>query len=63
MAALRFASTWTGARLLDRIQVFALEIFDESHLERHFFGHVPHNNRNALYRSALGRAPAAFACD
>ena len=58
-----FCEALECAGLFDRIQILALEIFDESHLECHFFGHVAHYDGNALDCSALGSAPAAFACD
>jgi hypothetical protein len=36
-----------SASLLDRVQVFALEVFNQRHLQRHLFRHVPHDDRNA----------------
>jgi hypothetical protein len=40
-----------------------LKIFDERHLERHFFGYVAHYDRDALDRSTLRCTPSALACD
>jgi hypothetical protein len=58
-----FRETLEGAGLFDRVQILALEIFDQSHLERHFFGYIAHYDRNALDCSALGSAPAALSCN
>jgi len=52
-----------GASLFNGVQIFALEIFDERHLERHFFWDVANDGGHALQRGALCRAPAAFAGD
>ncbi len=51
------------ARLLDRVEVFALEIFDQRHLERHLVADVANNRGNAAESGALRGAPAAFAGD
>jgi hypothetical protein len=50
-----------GAGLFDGIQILALEILDQGHLERHLVAHVANDSRNARNRSALGSAPAALA--
>jgi hypothetical protein len=51
------------AGLLDRIEIFALKVLNECHLERHFFGHIAHYNGNALNRGTLRGSPAALASD
>jgi len=50
-----------GVRLLDGIEVLALEIFDQRHLERGFFGHVADNDRYAAHLRSLCRSPTALA--
>jgi hypothetical protein len=52
-----------GVCLLDRIEVFALEIFDEGHLHRHTFGYVADDDGYAVQLCALCGAPATFASD
>ncbi len=49
-----------GVGLLDRVQVLALEVFDERHLERDFLGNVANDDGNARECGPLGGAPAAF---
>ena len=49
-----------GPRLLDRIQIFALKIFNQRHLERHFIWHFAHYRRHAAERRPLSGAPPAF---
>ena len=36
-----------GVRLLDGVEIFALEVFHQRHLQRHFFRDVAHDDRNA----------------
>ena len=36
-----------GVGLLDGIQILALKVFDQRHLERHFIGHVANDDGNA----------------
>jgi hypothetical protein len=55
--------TLKGARLFDRIQVLALQVFDERHLERDFLGDLANDDGNARERRPLGGAPAAFTGD
>ena len=52
-----------GMRLLDGVQIFALEVFDERHLQRHFFGNVADYHRHAAEVGSLGGTPAAFSGD
>jgi hypothetical protein len=52
-----------GVGLLDWIEIFALEIFDERHLHCHTFRYVAHDDGYAVQLCALGRAPATFAGD
>jgi hypothetical protein len=52
-----------GARLFHGIQIFALEVFDERHLERKFLRDLADNHGNARQRRPLRGAPAAFAGD
>ena len=52
--------------LLDRIEIFALDVFDERHLEERLIaprGDLLHDDRHAQQARALGRAPAALAGD
>jgi hypothetical protein len=48
-------------RLLDRVEVLALKVFNQGHLESHGVGHVPNHNRNAGETSFLSSTPATFA--
>ena len=52
-----------GVRLFHGVQVLALEVLDERHLERELFGNLPHDDRNARQRRPLRGAPPAFASD
>ena len=52
-----------GVRLLDGIEVFALEVLDESHLHCHTFGYVADDDGYAVQLCALCGAPTAFAGD
>jgi hypothetical protein len=49
--------------LLDRVEVLALEVFNEGHLESHGVRHVPNHYRNAGETSFLSSTPATFTCD
>jgi hypothetical protein len=51
------------ARLLQRIQVLALDILDKRHRDGRLIGDVPDNGRNFLEPRHLRSAPAALACD
>jgi hypothetical protein len=50
-------------RLLDRVEVFALEVFNQGHLESHGVRHVPNHNWNAGETGLLSSTPATFAGD
>lgn len=52
-----------SARLLHRIQIFALEIFHEGHLDGPLLGNFADYDGNAAECGSLGRAPAPFAGD
>ena len=52
-----------GVRLLNWVEVFALEVLDESHLHCHTFGYVADDDGYAVQLRALGGAPTAFAGD
>ena len=52
-----------GPRLLDRIEVFALEILDERELEHVLIGRFAQDHRHLRQPDPLRRAPAAFAGD
>ena len=52
-----------GVRLLDRVEIFALEVFDQRHLQRHLLRDIADDDRNAEQAGALRRSPAAFAGD
>lgn len=58
-----FREALKGARLLDRIEIFALEIFDQRHLQCHFLRNVAQDNRNACQSRALRRTPATLTGD
>ena len=49
-----------GMGLLDRIQIFALEIFHQRHLDGHFLGHVANHDGNATESGALRCTPTTF---
>lgn len=51
------------AGLFHGIQIFALEILDERHLEREFLGDLANDNGDPRQRRPLRSAPAAFAGD
>jgi hypothetical protein len=57
------AQALESARLLDRVQVFALEIFDQRHLDGEFLRNIPENDGHARLRRSLGGSPAALAGD
>jgi len=48
------------AGLLDGVQVFALEIFNQRHFKRHLFRNVSDDDGNAAQARPLSRAPAAL---
>ena len=50
-----------GVGLLDWVEIFALEIFDQRHFQGEIFGYVAQDDRHCVHLGALGRAPAAFA--
>ncbi len=50
-----------GARLFHRVQIFALEVFDEGHLEREFLRNLADDHGNAGQRGPLRRPPTALA--
>jgi hypothetical protein len=52
-----------GVRLLNWIQIFALKIFNQRHLQGHLIGHVSNHYRNATEACSLRGSPSAFACD
>ena len=47
--------------LLDWVQIFALEIFHQRHLQGHFLRHIANHDRHAAEPRPLRRSPAAFA--
>ena len=49
--------------LLDRVQVFALEILNQRHLERHFLWHVADDHGDPRQGGPLSRAPTALSGD
>ena len=49
-----------GARLLNWVEVFALDVLNQRNLERLRFGNVADDSRNPRQGSALGGAPAAL---
>src|SRR5271156_6954223 len=49
-----------GVRLLNRIEILALEVFHQRHLQRHFFRNVTHYDWNAKESRALGCTPATL---
>ena len=50
-------------RFFNGIQVFALEVFDQRHLEHLFIGRFAHDDRHDIDLGDLRRAPTAFAGD
>ena len=52
-----------GARLLQRIQVLALNVLDERHRDRRLIGHIADDRRYFRDSRHLRRAPAALAGD
>ena len=46
--------------LLNWIQIFALKILDQGHLECHLVGHVANDYWNTTQSGALRCAPASF---
>jgi hypothetical protein len=49
--------------LLDRVEVLALEVFNQGHFKSHVIGDVSNHDRDATETSSLGRAPASLACN
>ena len=49
--------------LLQRIQVFALDIFDQRNRQRLVIRNIPYHHRHCLQARHARRAPAAFARD
>ena len=55
-----------GERFFDRVQILALDVFDQRHLEQRLLlagRHVAHDDRHAQEAGELCGAPAAFAGD
>ena len=52
-----------GARLFDRVEVFALEVLDERELQHVLIGRFADNDRRLRQPRPLRRPPAAFASD
>jgi hypothetical protein len=52
-----------GVRLLDGIEILALEVLDEGHLHRHTLGYVADDDGHSMHLSALRGTPAALACN
>ncbi len=52
-----------GVRLLDWVEIFALEILDERHLHCHTFRYVADDDGHAVQLGALGGAPTTLAGD
>ena len=48
-------------RLLDRVKVLALQVFNQRHFQRHLFRDVAHNRGDAGKAGPLCRAPATLA--
>ncbi len=47
--------------LFDRIEILALEIFNQGHFKCELFGHVPKNHRHLMETGSLRCTPATFA--
>ena len=52
-----------AVRLLERIQILALDVLDQRQRERRLIGHRLHERRHSFESRALRRAPAALAGD
>jgi hypothetical protein len=52
-----------GARLFERVEVFALDVLDERHRNGRFIRHAPDDGRYRGQAGNLGGPPAAFAGD
>jgi len=50
-------------RLLHRVEVLALKVLNQGHLESHGIRHVPNHDRNAGETGLLSSTPATFAGD
>ena len=50
-----------GARFLDRVEVLALDVFDQRQLQPLFIGNVAHDHRDLQQPGAQRGAPAPFA--
>ena len=50
-------------RLLDRIEILALDIFDKPHCQRRFIRHAPNHCGHLGQTRKLSGSPAAFTCD
>jgi hypothetical protein len=58
-----FRKALKRARLLDRIEILALEVLHKRHLERHLFRDVADNGWNASHPRSLSSTPPALAGD
>ena len=52
-----------GLRFLDRVEVFALDVLDERHLEQSIVRNIAEHHGNLQEAGALRRAPPALAGD
>ena len=50
-------------RLLDGIEIFALQVLHQCHFKRHFVGHVPDNYGDPRKLGTLSRSPATLTGD
>jgi hypothetical protein len=53
--------TFVGARLFDRVEVLALNIFDQGYLERRLIANLTDDRGHAAQAGSLRRAPSTFA--
>ena len=55
-----FRQAVIGARFLDRIEIFALQVLDQRQRHNLTFAQIANNRRNFMELCTLGRAPAAL---
>ena len=58
-----FGQPRQSARLLERVQVFALDVFDQRHRDSRFVRHIAHQRGNRLQSRQLCGPPATLAGD
>ena len=47
-----------GARFVDRVEPFSLEVFDQGEFQRVMLPALPHQGRHAMETGDLGRSPS-----